>query len=85
MKENSNIQGLALSFARYVVEKKSKEMESENRIVALFMPLSSEYADIVAAKITHYDKYSYLVFQSGKNQDEGFWPVEKSPLVYEWR
>jgi len=50
MKENSNIQGLALSFARYVVEKKSKEMKSENRIAALFMPLSAEYADIVAAK-----------------------------------
>jgi hypothetical protein len=55
-----------------------------NRITALFMPLSSEYADIVAAKITHYGKYSYLAFQSGKNQAKGFWPVETSPLVYRW-
>lgn len=55
-----------------------------NRITALFMPLSSEYADIVAAKITHYGKYSYLAFQSGKNQAKGFWPVETSPLVYKW-
>jgi hypothetical protein len=58
---------------------------AENRIIALFMPLSSKYADIVAAKITHYGKYSYLAFQSGKNQAKGFWPVEKSPLVYEWK
>jgi hypothetical protein len=57
---------------------------AENRITALFMPLSAEYADIVAAKITHYGKYSYLAFQSGKNQAKGFWPVEKSPLIYEW-
>jgi len=57
---------------------------SENRITALFMPLSLDYADIVAAKITHYGKYSYLAFQSGKNQVKGFWPVEKSPLIYEW-
>jgi hypothetical protein len=58
---------------------------AENRIISLFMPLSSEYADIVAAKITHYGKYSYLAFQSGKNQAKGFWPVEISPLVYEWK
>jgi len=55
-----------------------------NRVTALFMPLSSEYADIVAAKITHYGKYSYLAFQNGKNQAKGFWPVKDSPLVYRW-
>jgi hypothetical protein len=48
------------------------------------MPLSPEYADIVAAKITHYGKYSYLAFRRGKNQDKGFWPVATSPLVYNW-
>ena len=56
----------------------------ENRIAALFLPLSSEYADIVAAKITHYGRYSYLAFQNGKNQAKGSWPVELSPLIYEW-
>ena len=55
-----------------------------NRIVALFMPLSPQYADKVARKITHYGKYSYLAFQNGKNLDKGIWPVETSPLVYEW-
>jgi hypothetical protein len=55
-----------------------------NRIAALFMPLSPQYADVVARKITHYGKYSYLAFQSGKNLDKGIWPAETSPLVYEW-
>jgi hypothetical protein len=57
---------------------------AENRVAALYMPLSPEYADIVAAKITHYGKYSYLAFQGGKNREKGFWPVESSPLVYKW-
>jgi hypothetical protein len=55
-----------------------------NRIAALFLPLSPQYADMVARKITHYGKYSYLAFQSGKNLDKGIWPVETSPLVFEW-
>jgi len=57
---------------------------TKNRIAALFMPLSPRDADIVAAKITHYGKYSYLTFQNGNNQTKGFWPVETSPLVYTW-
>jgi hypothetical protein len=55
----------------------------ENRVAALFMPLSPRYADIVAGKITHYGKYSYLVFQHGENREKGFWPVETSPLIYD--
>ena len=55
-----------------------------NRIAALFMPLSPQSAEMVARKITHYGKYSYLAFQSGKNLDKGIWPVETSPLVHEW-
>ena len=56
----------------------------DNRIAALFIPPSNRLADSVARKITHYGKYSYLAFQSGNNRDKGVWPVEKSPLVYEW-
>jgi hypothetical protein len=54
-------------------------------IVALYMPLSADYAEIVAAKITHYGRYSYLAFQKGKNKAKGFWPVDTSPLIYRWR
>jgi hypothetical protein len=57
---------------------------AKKHIVALFMPLSPEYADVVAAKITHYGKYSYLVFQSGTNSAKGFWPATASPLMYQW-
>ena len=58
--------------------------ETANRIAALFLPLSPHFADVVAQKITHYGKYSYLAFQSGKNLAKGIWPAETSPLVVEW-
>ena len=61
-----------------------KHPVNPSRIVALFMPLSPQYADAVARKITHYGKYSYLVFQSSKNVEKGVWPAENSPLAYEW-
>jgi hypothetical protein len=57
---------------------------SENRIAALFLPLSSQQAESVARKVTHYGKYSYLAFRSGKNREKGFWPIEQSPLEYRW-
>ena len=57
---------------------------NNNHIAALFIPSSGRFADIVARKITHYGKYSYLTFQSGKNVDKGTWSVVRSPLVYEW-
>ena len=57
---------------------------AENRIAALFLPLSSLQAEKVARKITHYGKYSYLAFQNGKNRDKGFWSLDKSPLEFRW-
>jgi hypothetical protein len=54
------------------------------RVAALFLPLSSDHAEQVARKITHYGKYSYLVFQNGKNRDKGFWQINESPLIYRW-
>jgi hypothetical protein len=57
---------------------------TENRIAALFLPLSSQQANRVARKITHYGKYSYLAFQNGQNRDKGFWSTGHSPLEYRW-
>jgi hypothetical protein len=57
---------------------------AENRVIALFWPLSSENAEMIVRKITHYGKYSYLVFEAEKNRAKGFWPIENSPLVYRW-
>ena len=56
----------------------------EERVVALFLPLSEKHADDVARKITHYGTYSYLVFREGRNESKGTWPVTDSPLVYQW-
>jgi hypothetical protein len=57
---------------------------AENRIAALFLPLSTLQAQTVARKITHYGKYSYLTFQNGKNRDKGFWSLGQSPLEFRW-
>jgi hypothetical protein len=57
---------------------------AEGGVIAIFQPSSSDYADIVARKITHYGKYSYLAFTQGQNRDKGVWPVEDSPLVHRW-
>jgi hypothetical protein len=54
-------------------------------VVALFLPLSTGYARQVARKITHYGKYSYLVFNQGRNQVKGIWPISESPTIYTWR
>lgn len=58
---------------------------ADNRVAALFYPLSSERVDDVARKITHYGKYSYLVFENGQNRAKGFWPIKHSPLEYRWK
>jgi hypothetical protein len=56
----------------------------EERVVAVFQPLSDKQAHEVARKITHYGRYSYLVFREGRNEAKGTWPVTESPLVHEW-
>jgi hypothetical protein len=58
---------------------------SENRVAALFYPLSSQQAENVARKITHYGKYSYLAFENGQNSAKGFWPIAQSPLEFRWK
>lgn len=55
------------------------------RVMALFLPLSAEYAEEVARKVTHYGKYGYLAFSQGRIQEKGIWPVSESPLIYQWR
>ena len=55
-----------------------------DRIVALFYPIAMPSADLVARKITHYGKYSFLAFRQGQNREKGIWPVLNSPLIYQW-
>jgi aminopeptidase N len=57
----------------------------EGGVMALFLPLSKAYAGQVARKVTHYGKYSYLIFSQGFNQVKGIWPISESPLIYKLR
>jgi hypothetical protein len=59
--------------------------EAKDGLVAVFLPLSSDRAEEVARKISHYGRYSYLVFREGRNQVKGTWPVSESPLIYSWK
>jgi hypothetical protein len=59
--------------------------KARGRVMALFMPLSTAYVVQVARKVTHYGKYSYLVFSQGRNQVKGIWPISESPLIHEWK
>jgi hypothetical protein len=43
----------------------------QDRVVALFNPLSGAAAAECALKITHYGKYSYLAFKAGENRNKG--------------
>jgi len=52
------------------------------RRAALFLPASAAQASVVARKIPHYGKYSYLIFSDGINRAKGTWPVESSPLIH---
>jgi aminopeptidase N len=51
-------------------------------VAAVFAPFSAEAALASVRKIPHYGKYSYLVFDSGKNRGKGTWPVAESPLIH---
>jgi Peptidase family M1 domain len=61
-----------------------RSSDHEGRVVAIFRPPSDQHAHEVARKITHYGRYSYLVFREGRNEAKGTWPVTESPLVHEW-
>ncbi|UCH08821.1 MAG: hypothetical protein JSV55_07640, partial [Deltaproteobacteria bacterium] len=52
--------------------------------LALFLSFSDEFAAAAARKISHYGKYSYLVFRNGVNQAKGTWPVTVSPLIHDF-
>jgi len=55
---------------------------TEGRAAALFHPLSMDAAFPAIRKITHYGKYSTLVFTNGNNRMKATWPVTDSPMEY---
>ncbi|MFO8082988.1 MAG: M1 family aminopeptidase [Desulfobacterales bacterium] len=56
--------------------------DTPDRVAGLFVPLSSRNLAVTVRKISHYGKYSYLVFNQGQNTKKGIWPIEQSPLVF---
>ncbi len=38
----------------------------------------------IATKVPHYGRYSYLVFEGGRNVAKGTWPAVRSPLNHTW-
>jgi hypothetical protein len=54
------------------------------RLVAVLIPGPEAYQTVIARKIPHYGRYSYLVFEDATNKIKGEWPVAASPLVYTW-
>ena len=61
-----------------------KTNDTSDRLVALFLPESYELAAVLSAKIPHYGKYSYLVFNGPSNQVKQTWPVTNSPVAIDW-
>jgi len=53
-------------------------------VVAILYPVHSRFGPLVARKVTHYGKYSYLAFSAGQNAAKGVWPVVSSPLIVRW-
>jgi Peptidase family M1 domain len=89
--------GLVLQAKKFILQGQTFALPSEvffgvyphsiakDRVVAVFLPLSSDRLEEVARKISHYGRYSYLVFREGKNEVKGTWPVRESPLIYSWK
>jgi hypothetical protein len=50
-------------------------------VIGIFVPLSPGAAQDVARKISHYGRYSYLVFADGSNRLKGTWSPQESPLM----
>lgn len=54
------------------------------RVAAVLLSLGPEGAAAAAAKITHYGRFSYLVFRGGVNRVQGIWPADASPVRLRW-
>ncbi len=58
------------------------ESEHGGRVVAYFLPGSVPAAKDVARRISHYGRYSYLLFRNGRNLVKETWEPNDSPLKF---
>ena len=61
-----------------------KQHSRPGKSVALFLPADDSLAKTIGAKVPHYGKYSYLVFQGPRNRAKGIWDADASPLIVRW-
>lgn len=54
---------------------------TQERAWAIITAAGADQIPVVGAKVPHYGKYSYLVFEQGKNVGQGVWSETSSPLV----
>jgi hypothetical protein len=83
-KQSFELEGVIYSDPADVFFGVFKPSGGTRRVTALFFPLSSEYAELVARKIAHYGSYSFLAFNRGQNKAKGVWPTLASPLIHRW-
>jgi hypothetical protein len=56
-----------------------------DRVAALFFPTSGRHVGQILRKVSHYGRYSFLVFRDTRNIGKGVWPVLSSPLIHVWK
>ena len=61
-----------------------KDPRFPGAVVGILYPVHPQFGPLVARKVTHYGKYSYLAFEQGQNAAKGIWPVTDSPLIVQW-
>ncbi len=59
-----------------------RDAKNPNRNIGIVAVGSAGKIGRVGMLIKHYGKYSYLVFENGKNKIKGIYAVQKSPLTY---
>lgn len=57
-----------------------RKSEQRDHVIAHFLPGSPAAAMDAARRISHYGRYSYLVFRAGQNQVKTTWEAADSPL-----
>ncbi|MGR3295642.1 MAG: M1 family metallopeptidase [Candidatus Bathyanammoxibius sp.] len=66
-------EGMALAFCL-------SNPHNKDHGVSIFFGLSPEAVSAAGHKLTHYGKYSYVLFDNGTSVDKGVFPEEKNPL-----
>jgi len=62
-----------------------RKMNNLNQNICVIAVGENNKVGRVATLISHYGKYSYLLFQNGKNVSKGVYTIDNNPLVYQFQ